>query len=101
MIHPKLGIECKHYKTKTRYIKTASLNAPRYITYKLAQYKYKDPKTGKICYWTQEIPDVTGKKKYTNKSIILVTEESLLGKKTLLAASEQAKNKFHFEEHYC
>ena len=80
---------------KTRIVKNASLKKPQITIYHYGQYKYFDENKEKYCFITENLPNITGKRRYDNDTILLSVNPVLKNEMTISYASNYAKENFH------
>lgn len=80
------------HKRKTRTIKIADLNGPRFIRYHIGQYKYFSEKEGRYKYITEQVPKTIGKMRHDKSTVIKVVEPVLRNEMTIDYASKQGRN---------
>lgn len=96
IIHPELWVVCTKHCERTRGpIKHASLEGPKATLYKIAQYKYLHPDTGKTCYYTPPVPGVTGMKRHDTQSILRTVQPVIMDEMTNSAAAHQGRSTFN------
>ena len=91
LINEKFDLQLRLHQKKTRVVKVASLDAPQTIIYHYVQYRYWNKKKDKLCYFTQKIPGVSGKRRQDDNTILKVVEPVLKNKMTIKDAFKQAR----------
>jgi len=92
---PEVNAACQLNKHKQRRIKVANLDSEKVIIYHYGQYKYKDPYTDRIRYITEKLPNVSGKMRHDNKTVLKSVLPVLRNEMTIKYASVQAKELFN------
>ena len=83
------------HKKKMRIIKNANLKCRKYTIYYYGQYKYFDESKEKYCFITEKLPNVTGKHRHDNDTILLSVKPVLKSEMTISYASNYAKENFN------
>jgi hypothetical protein len=88
---PEINKICKLHRNTTRTIYIANLECPKIIIYHIGQYKYYSEEEKCIKYITERIPDVMGKRRHDNSTILKSVQPVLTDDMTIQAAAGQAR----------
>lgn len=92
---PEINKTCKLHKTKHRLVKTAHFEKAKCILFVYGQYKYFDEVENKMKYFTEKLPNVSGKRRHDNITILKSVEPVLQSEMTIQYAAKQARDLFN------
>jgi hypothetical protein len=81
---------------KIRIIQNANLEKPKFTIYHYGQFKYFDNNEQKYCYITEKLPDVTGKRRYDDATIIRSVKPVIKDEMTIHYASDKKSDQIFF-----
>ncbi len=82
------------HKKKSRIIQNASLDKPQFTIFHYGQYKYFDERNQKYRFITERLPCVTGKRRYDDKTILLVVKPILENEMSISCVSNYTRENF-------